>query len=185
MDDQASLPNLPALHAGAGAKKKAKDGTDRGRPRGSKNKERTQSDVLAYIKAKHGVTPGQQSADLWLITKKDIAQARKWAKTGGFVASYPAGALVPDVRILTPLELAHKFKVYKLQIVYGLSAKEAMTFLYNAGQDLTPLTNNKQAVADKPEDPDADRAAIDAIPVDAEFMQNIPQNQQLDLELEE
>ncbi|WP_303832330.1 hypothetical protein [Asticcacaulis taihuensis] len=184
MDDQASLPNLPALHAGAGEKKKSAG--RRGRPPGAKNRTtRAKSDLFDHLKAKHGTTPGQQLADLFMVSKKEIAQAKVWAKSDGLKDYFPDGMEVENLKMFTPLELGFMFKVYKTRLLYQLTTKDALGFLTKMAAELMSYVHQKQSAVEAPEDPDGDRALINAIPVDAEFMENIPQNQQLDLELDE
>src|SRR6188508_1255526 len=116
MPDEAEQLNLPSLHGGADEKKKPAG--RRGRRPGAKNKTtRAKSDLFDHLKAMHGTTPGQQLADLFMVSKKEIAQAKVWAKADGLKDYFPEGMKVENLKMFTALELGFMFKVYKTRLL--------------------------------------------------------------------
>lgn len=187
MPDGQEPLNLPALRAGApGEKKRAKDGTRRGRRPGSRNKSTLlKANINDHLRQTAGMTAGQQMADLWMVTKKEIAQAKRWAKLGGLADYFGEGMPSPDSKLFTALELGFMFKVFKVRTLYQLTSKDALAFLSKMQSELASYTNNRQGSIEAPKDEEGDYATIDAVPVDASFLENIPQNQEVDVDVDD
>lgn len=107
----------------------------RGRPPGAKN--RRSLDLARYIEAAYGgLTPGQQSAAIALVSPKDLKRARSAAAELGIV----------DVG-LEPVILALVVKARRLAIALGCEAFEAWAMLASERRDLMRYVHQVQPAA--------------------------------------
>ena len=83
----------------------------RGRPRGSSNKR--SMDLAKYVAAQFGSTPGQQMAELAMVTPAQVKRARAEAAELGIA-----------IEGLSPLELAHLVKAKRLSRALSVTMAE-------------------------------------------------------------
>ncbi len=169
--------NLPALAGGSGGKK-----SRAGRPKGARNKAasktvRAKADLFDYLKARAGTTPGQQLADIVMITAKEVKQARVWCE-----GAREAGGLGLDWKAFDKTELTWAFKAWKTAQLYGTTMGDARAYLAKMAGELMAYVHQRQASVDAPEGDD--RAMIEAVPIDPAMMAQMQGNQQLDLGLD-
>lgn len=105
----------------------------RGRPRGAKSKRSL--DLARYIEATFaGATPGQQAAQLCMVTPKDLREAKAAAR---------------ELRLvdhdLSPMMLAMAIKAKRLALAIGCETKEAWLLLQKERAELMPYVHQKQA----------------------------------------
>ena len=84
----------------------------RGRPPGAKNK--ASGDLRKYIAATTGSTPGQQLADLVMVTQKDMRAGRRALQDMG-----------QDVRAYTPMMMGYWWRRRQLMALFGWSEQYA------------------------------------------------------------
>lgn len=128
--------NMPTLPGVAPAPKRGP-----GRPKGSGNKR--SGDLQRYIEAQYaGMTPGQQSAQIGLVTAKELRDAK--------------GDLL----------LAMALKAKALACMIGCETKEAWLLMQRERAELLPYVHQKRAP--KAEETDKDRPSLTfvAIPVE-------------------
>lgn len=107
----------------------------RGRPPGVKNKRSL--DLGRYIEATFGgMTPGQQAAQICMVSPRDLREARADAKDLGLV--------FVD---LPPVMLAMVVKAKKLARAIGCETKEAWLLLSKEREGLMAYIHQKQAQA--------------------------------------
>lgn len=106
----------------------------RGRPPGAKN--RRSIDLARYIEAQFGGTPGQQVAQLGMVTPAEVKRARKEAEELGLT----------DLG-LGLLELAQVVKAEKLAKALGISRAEAWAAGHKAREALLPYVHQRQPQA--------------------------------------
>lgn len=170
--------NLPALSGGTEKKR------GRGRPKGSTKgrgtsvTKRAVADLFKYSEAKHGATPGQQMLDLAIITPKEVRQGRALATALALKQGIDPKAFLKN---FTADELGLRAKVYKHEALYGLTAKDALAFVYKRQSDLIGMTNQSQSKASEPDD---DSAPGHAVTYDSALFENVEENQQFDLNLD-
>jgi hypothetical protein len=106
-----------------------------GRPRGSRNKRSL--DLARYVEATFGgMTPGQQSAVLCMVSPAELREARAAAAALG----------VMDLG-LSPLMLAMAVKAKRLARAIHCEAKEAWLLMAREREGLMPYVHQKQAQA--------------------------------------
>jgi hypothetical protein len=138
-----------------------------GRPPGKGNKRST--DLARYIEATFGGTPGQQAAQLALVTPAEVKRAKDDAR---------------DLRLidhgLRGLELAMVVKAAKLALALGCERRDAWLLLQKERADLMPYVHQRQA--QKPaSDPNAAPTATVFIMGDAEAQDLAHHNAAVDL----
>jgi len=107
----------------------------RGRPPGARNK-RTE-DLAKYVAATYGgMTPGQQSAAMCMVSPKDLKAARRLARELQIV----------DID-LSPLMLAMVVKAKQLSRAIGCSTAEAWVILSKERSELMPYVHQRRAIA--------------------------------------
>ena len=107
----------------------------RGRPRGSRN--RSSLDLARYVEAQYGgMTPGQQSAAICLVTPKDLKAAKRRAAELGIVDHG-----------LGDMHLAMVVKATVIARAIGCETKEAWLLLQKEREGLMPYVHAKQAPA--------------------------------------
>lgn len=105
----------------------------RGRPPGAKSKRSL--DLARYIEATFaGQTPGQQAAQLCMVTPKDLREAKALAKELGMVTVD-----------LSPMMLAMAVKARQLAKAIGCEAKEAWLLLQKEREGLMQYVHQKQS----------------------------------------
>ncbi|HYE47296.1 MAG TPA: hypothetical protein VEA44_16145 [Caulobacter sp.] len=111
-------------------------GRRRGRPPGSKGKR--SGDLRAYIEAVYGgLTPGQQMAQVGLVTARELREAKAAAKASG----------------LSPLLQAMVTKAQLLALQLGCEPKEAWLLMMKEREGLLPYVHQRQAPAEGPKRP--------------------------------
>lgn len=129
--------NTPALPGLAPAVKRGP-----GRPKGSGNKR--SGDLQRYVEAVYGgMTPGQQSAQIGLVTAAELR-----AQGGDIMA-------------------AMGLKALKLAQMLGCEGKEAWLLMQRERADLLPYIHQKLAPKEAPKDGDASTHTYVAIPMEA------------------
>jgi len=105
----------------------------RGRPRGAKN--RRSLDLARYIEAQFGgMTPGQQAAQLALVTPKELRQAKAKAAALGMIG----------FETLSPMMLAMAVKAKELDREIGCETKEAWLLIMKEREGLLPYVHQRQ-----------------------------------------
>lgn len=128
--------NMPTLPGVAPAPKRGP-----GRPKGSGNKR--SGDLQRYVEAQFaGMTPGQQSAQIGLVTAKELRDAK--------------GDLL----------LAMAAKARALAGLLGCEAKEAWLLMQRERADLLPYVHQKRATKEEPTGKDQPTHTFIAIPMD-------------------
>lgn len=141
---QLTLPNTPPKRR-------------RGRPPGARNKRSV--DLARYVAAMFGgMTPGQQAAELALVTPKDLRTAKAEAIALNAEAERLLGqAKAADAELswygfidptLPPLMLAMTVKASKLARALGCSRRDAWMLLEKERADLMPFVHQKQPMAE-------------------------------------
>lgn len=117
----------------------APQGRRRGRPPGSKSK--ASLDLARYIEARFsGQTPGQQAAELCMVTQADMKKAPALA-----------AQLTIANQGLSPLMLAMVVKADQLAAALGIKRAEAWVLLQREREGLMPYVHQKRAPqADQP-----------------------------------
>lgn len=129
--------NTPALPGFAPAPKRGP-----GRPKGSGNKR--SGDLQRYVEAQYGgMTPGQQSAQIGLVTAKELREA------GG------------------DLMLAMARKANDLARLLGCEGKEAWLLMQRERADLLPYIHQKRATKEEAASGDAPTHQFVGIPMEA------------------
>ena len=129
--------NTPALPGLAPAPKRGP-----GRPKGSGNKR--SGDLQRYVEAVYGgMTPGQQSAQIGLVTAAELREAR--------------GDLV----------VAMAVKAQRLAALLGCEGKEAWLLMQRERADLLPYIHQKLETKEAPKGGDAPTHTYVAIPMEA------------------
>jgi len=129
--------NTPALPGLAPAPRRGP-----GRPKGSGNKR--SGDLQRYVEAQYGgMTPGQQSAQIGLVTATELR-----AQGGN-------------------LMMAMAKKALELALVLGCEGKEAWLLMQRERADLLPYIHQKLATKEAPKDGDAPTHTYVAIPMEA------------------
>ncbi len=109
----------------------------RGRPPGSRN--RSSLDLARYVEAQFGgMTPGQQSAAICLVTPKDLRQAKARAQQLGIVDHG-----------LGDMHLAMVVKATVIARAIGCETKEAWLLLQKEREGLMPYVHAKQAPVER------------------------------------
>lgn len=112
----------------------------RGRPPGARN--RASLDLARYVAATYGgMTPGQQSAALCLVSPRDIKQAK--ARARELQGLGLLGAHQPT----DPLTLAMVVKAAELALALGCDKRDAWLLLQKEREGLMPYIHAKQAPA--------------------------------------
>jgi hypothetical protein len=121
----------------------SKNGKPLGRPPASGNKR--SPDLARYIAATFaGATPGQQAAQLALVTPGELKRARADAVELGLI----------DLS-LPPLILAMAVKAAKLALVLKCDRRDAWLMLQKERADLMPYVHQRQAQMAEKKDPGA------------------------------
>ncbi len=108
----------------------------RGRPAGAKN--RRSIDLARYIEATFaGMTPGQQAAQLCMITPKELREAKQMAQS---LDLHGIGTLPAPM-------LAMVVKAAQLAAALGCERKEAWLLLQKERAELMPYVHQKRAQA--------------------------------------
>lgn len=129
--------NTPALPGFAPAPKRGP-----GRPRGSGNKR--SGDLQKYVEAQYGgMTPGQQSAQIGLVTAAELRAAKG------------------------DLMMAMAIKARTLAALLNCEGKEAWLLMQRERADLLPYIHQKLATKEAPKDGDAPTHTYVAIPMEA------------------
>lgn len=124
----------------------------RGRPPGAKSKRSL--DLAKYVEAMFGgMTPGQQAAQLSMVTPKDLREAR--------AAALELRMVEVD---LPPMMLAMAVKARQLARAIGCETKEAWLLLQKERADLMPYIHQRQAQAAPPAKAGADQVTVYLIP---------------------
>jgi hypothetical protein len=128
-------PNLP-LAPGPQTQRRG-----RGRPKGSGNKRAL--DLARYVEARfQGMTPGQQMAEMAMISAKDIRDAPRLADELGLFPLDERGNRV-DPKTLPKLMLANAVKAAQLAVALGCDRKEAWLLLQRMQGDLLPFVHQR------------------------------------------
>lgn len=110
----------------------------RGRPPGAKSKRSL--DLARYIEATFaGATPGQQAAQLAMVTPKDLREAKAAARELGIID-----------HDLPPLTLAMVVKAKRLALALGIEAAGAWMLIQKEREGLMAYVHQKQAQAVAP-----------------------------------
>jgi hypothetical protein len=114
-------------------------------------------DLARYVEAQFGgMTPGQQSASLSMVTPRDIKDAKKRAE---------------ELRLVhpprDPLALAMVVKAAELALALGCERRDAWLLLQKEREGLMPYIHQKRAPA-APEKVDGDRILAFMVPEGAE-----------------
>jgi hypothetical protein len=142
--DTPSLPGLVPVLMPEGEKR-------RGRPKGSKNKR--SSDLLAWVTAEYGgLTPGQQSAAISLVTAKEVRLARPLARELG----------------VSPVLAAMMIKAEKIAKHMGWHTKDAWAAMTKEREILLPYVHQRQPQAPDAPKGDGDRPVLLVADVEAE-----------------
>ena len=113
----------------------------RGRPPGAKN--RRSLDLARYVEAQFGgMTPGQQAAQLCLVSPKDLRQAK--ARAAELQKLALLGAHLPA----DPMVLAMVVKAADLALALGCDRRDAWLLLQKEREGLMPYVHQRQAQAD-------------------------------------
>jgi hypothetical protein len=96
-------------------------------------------DLGRYIAAQFGSTPGQQIAQLAMVTPAQVKRARAEAEELGI-----------SVEGLAPIDVAHLVKAKRLAKALGVTTAEAWAAGHKARVDLLPYTHQRQAQAKDP-----------------------------------
>lgn len=133
----ATLPLLPPSESPHSQRRGARlsvHGKPLGRPPKSPN--RRQGDLAKYIEAQYGSTPGQQIAQLAMVTPAQVGRARREALELGI-----------DPTGLDPIDLAHLVKAKRLAQAMGVTTAEAYAAGHKARVDLLPYVHQRQPQA--------------------------------------
>ena len=127
--------NLPLLSLPGDDPANRAPAVRRGRPPGAKN--RRSLDLARYIEAAYGgLTPGQQSAAIALVSPRDLKRARSDARELGVVDTG-----------LEPVILALVIKAKRLAIALGCEAFEAWALLASERRELMRYVHQVQPAA--------------------------------------
>lgn len=114
-----------------------------GRPKGSKNKR--SSDLKNWIVAEYGgLTPGQQSAAVALVTAKEVRLARPAAREMG----------------LSPVLVAMMQKAEKIAAFMGWDKRDAWAAMTHERKELLPYIHQRQPQAPEAPKGDGDRPVL-------------------------
>lgn len=140
-------PQLPGLVP----VQKPEGGARRGRPKGSKNKR--SSDLLSWVVAEYGgLTPGQQSAAISLVTAKEVREARPLAR---------------ELRV-SPVLAAMMVKAEKIAKHMGWHTKDAWAAMTKEREILLPYVHQRQPQAPEAPKGDGDRPVLLVADVETE-----------------
>ena len=128
------IPSESPLPQRRGAARLSANGKPLGRPPKSVNKRST--DLAKYIEAQYGSTPGQQIAQLAMVTPAQVRKAKAEAVELGI-----------DPTGLDPIDLAHLVKAKRLGLAMGVTTAEAYAAGHKARVDLLPYVHQRQAPA--------------------------------------
>jgi hypothetical protein len=116
----------------------------RGRPPGARN--RRSLDLARYVEAQFGgMTPGQQSAQLALVTPAEVKSARARGLELQALGQLKLGF---DPRRADPLMLAMVLKAHDLAAALGCERRDAWLLLAKEREALMPYVHQRQATAE-------------------------------------
>lgn len=125
----------------------------RGRPPGAKGKRST--DLGRYIEATFGGTPGQQAAQLALVSPREVKNAKADARALGLFDLVELG--LPDAM------LAQVVKAHRLAIALRCDPRDAWLLMQKEREGLMPYVHQRQPQKAE-EKPGAKRATVYVIP---------------------
>jgi hypothetical protein len=112
----------------------------RGRPPGARN--RSSLDLARYVEAQFGgMTPGQQAANLCLVSPRDLKTAK--ARAADLQARALLGAHLPS----DLMQLAMVVKAAELALALGCDKRDAWLLLQKEREGLMPYIHQRQAPA--------------------------------------